>query len=310
MIALLLLGLVAAAEDLPVAAPIPAAIPLPASPALDAAPAPESAPLPDAPATDQVPAPLPSGLPAAPFARFRVRPWVGVTSLTPGGLESFPATYEDALLRRYGNPSAVRTRKKIRAALVQGIDAAYQVDRVVAVSLRVAGLVSDRGSSKLEASVPGAVLRSEWSARTDVVMVLAGGTASLPVTERTSLNVSLFLGTGWARVVLDEVVERVRPNGSVSLDGAASAEAAGTMFIPEFGVELARELTPSLTAGLALGIRFGGVDAFGHVHAAALDTAGTTAMPAGSVVLDATGRHDLAVNYRGPFLAASFTGKF
>ena len=202
---------------------------------------------------------------AAVGPRWRIRPWAGVSTVRLGGLDSFP----QATLRRlepgwqnlYGARVTKRSRTLINFAVIEGLDAAFQLDPMVSAAVRVGRLQSQEGRTFTRAEGGGYLVKDEWLASTEMLLLGGGATFHLPVRPRWKANVSLFLGAGLGTVRLDHHLALTLPGG-LPAGNEGSGEGTGTAFVPEFALELERELSGDLSAGLTAGVRFGGVESF------------------------------------------------
>ncbi len=227
-------------------------------------------------ADDAVPPPvpvrtIPSPGPAAEdrdvrvFAtRWQARPWIGATTLRLSGLERFPdaagAKLQNNWALIYGAKEDSTDRTPLDLGLVTGFDASFRLDPLVSVAVRIGRLESARGGRVTKSSAGATKFRDEWEVDTSMLLVMGGAGFHLPLGARTRMNVSLFLGTGLARV---RIAHRVRidfASGSALDEGAVEAD--GTSFVPEFAFEIEHDLADALAVGAALGYRFGGIETF------------------------------------------------
>ncbi len=245
------------------------------------------------------PAAIPVG-PGGRLLRWSVSPWVGVSTVRLGKLDAFPKAsinlwWEPTWLSLYSAPITDQQQYEIDWAIVEGLTVGYQVNPLVGLAVRVGYLRTEQGSFRTVAE--GAVFRvvDSWTNQAELLMVMGGAVFKLAFTERTRVNVALFLGIGTADISIDHR-QREEQTGSLL---EAHADARGTAFIPEFSLNLERDLAPALAVGVGLGYRFGGVESFTYRHENRLNFLGATVESRGG---------DLVRDGSGDLLKADFGG--
>jgi hypothetical protein len=244
---------------------------------------------------------------------WRVRLGLGASTMRLGGLEHFADPSINRVTgnwaRVFGIKAGPTERHNINFSLVEAVDASFQVDPLVSVALKVESLRSQRGTLNTIAQGTGTRFEDNWDFSTDMVLVMAGAGFNLPLAERTRLNITLFVGAGFGTVRVDHRYRADLPGGSSIAEG--TAEGTGTAFIPEFTMELERDLSESLSAGAGLGYRFGGIETFKSRYASSLDPSFTTApqFDAGWPVRN-TSRTLLTADYGGLVLVLFFTARY
>jgi hypothetical protein len=243
---------------------------------------------------------------------WRVRTYGGVSTLRTGSFEVLPNSYWDVRQANWklnlGMDMASRSHEGADVAFVSGIEAGYQVDPLVCAAVRVGQFISASGISR--AIVEGGGMRTEdtWEYSTDMATVAAGVVLALPLGPRLRLNGDLFLGTGLATIHIQHRAVNTSASGSPTVQEAA-ADAGGTAFLPEFGLELEYELSPSLAAGAGLAYRFGGVDEYRHKHESSLDTFATSVEGRKDFPLRDLNRNVVAGDYGGAVLTLLLTAR-
>ena len=253
-----------------------------------------------APDSSLSPPPLPSERrPVEPgdTTLWRVRPMLGFTTLRLGGLEHFA----DASINKitgdwdkvYGLRAGATQRRSADVALVEAIEASFQLDPLVCVAMKIQSLRSRRGTLRTVAEAGGTRLEDSWDVSTDMILLMAGA----------GFNITLFVGAGFATVNLDH---RLRSDlaGLTDLQ-EGTAQGTGTAFIPEFTMEIERDLSESLAVGSGLGYRFGGIEQFTSRYATRLNLfSPTSEIEAGGPIRN--GRQSLLTSDYGGLLLVLF----
>lgn len=244
-------------------------------------------------------------------ALWRVRPLIGASTMRLGGLEHFG----DASIARlrldwskfHGVTAGNTVRRKIDFALVEGLEASFQVDPLVSVAMKATAVRSTRGNLRTVGTAGTTRIEDNWDFSTEMLLVMAGAGFNLPLAEKMRLNITLFLGAGFADVTIDHRERTDVTSGSAIRQG--TIDATGTAFIPEFTMELERDLTESLAVGAGLGYRFGGLEAFRNRYANSANLFSTSPeREAGYPVRDGRGAL-LTSDYGGLFLVLFFTAR-
>lgn len=244
---------------------------------------------------------------AALTTRWRLKPFMGPSTVRLGGLDTFPQAAITIL--KYNNaPFTDQQRHDIAWAFLEGAEGSYLIDPLVRVAGKLAWLRSEVGTTHATGAAAGYRNEDWWSYQTEVLFAMAGAGFILPVEEHTRAVVGLFLGAGLGTVRIDHRTLKSYPSGHSDLEQAA-AEGRGTGFFPEFSLEIEHDLTPSLAAEATLGYRFGGIGTFKHQYDTSVNGFGPyTESRKGQAIRDA-GRQVLDVDYGGLFLAVSLAAR-
>ncbi|MEK7476445.1 MAG: hypothetical protein AAB152_12550 [Candidatus Coatesbacteria bacterium] len=243
---------------------------------------------------------------------WRVRFGLGASTMRLGGLEHFadPSVnhFAGESANFYGIKPGPTERRNINFSLVEAVEASFQVDPLVSVAMKVASLRSQRGTLRTIAQGTGTRLEDSWDFSTEMVLVMAGAGFNMPLDERLRLNITLFVGAGFGTVNIDHRWRIDLPAGADARAGAA--EGTGTAFIPEFTMELERDLTESLAVGAGLGYRFGGIETFESRYGSTLNPESNThpQFEAGWPIRN-TSRTLLTADYGGLILILFFTAR-
>ncbi len=256
---------------------------------------------------------LPAERPALPLTstHWRIRPYIGISTVSMGGVDNLPRDdvkyLEPSWTNAYGATVTSRKRRPSRVGFIEGLDAAFELDSMVAALVRIGRLETMEGILRTVAEGGGHTITDEWYTSARLSLLGGGAAFLLPLTRRTRLNVTLFLGAGLADIRLDHRLKNTYPDGSVAISEGAT-EGTGTTFIPEFGFELEHEITESLLAGVSASVRFGGVESFTSRFNTSINVFNVPESGAGAPIRDVNG-NTLGANFDGLVLAAFLTAR-
>jgi len=240
-------------------------------------------------------------------ARWRLKPFLGPTTVRLGGLDAFPQA-AIALFKYNNAPFTDQTRHDVSVAFLEGAEASYLIDPLVSVGARLAWLRTEVGTTYASGQNAGYRNQDWWRFQSEVLLAMAGAGFILPIREHTRAIVDLYLGAGLGTVRIDHRTLKSYPSGNSDLE-QASAEGTGTGFFPEFTIELEHDLSEALSAQVALGYRFGGIGTFNQSYDTSVNGFGPfTESRQGQAIRDAS-RHVLAVDYGGLVLAISLAAR-
>lgn len=302
----LLVLLVAAGLAGPVGAdePVPPPVAIPDTLAVPAAP---GTAVPDAGAGRQTSVASPEPPRAALTARWRLRPFLGPTTVRLAGLDVFPQAA--IALYKYNNaPFTDQKRHDVSLAFLEGAEATYLIDPLVSVGARLAWLRTELGTTYATGSNAGYRNQDWWRYQSEVLLAMAGAGFMLPVTEHTRAIVDLYLGAGLGTVRIDHRTLKSYPSGNSDLE-QASAEGTGTGFFPEFTIELEHDLSEALSAQVALGYRFGAIGSFSQAYDTSVNGFGPFTEARQGQSMRSADRTVLGVNYGGLVLAVSLAAR-
>jgi hypothetical protein len=254
---------------------------------------------------------IPEGPDGRPL-RWIIRPWVGMTTVRLGSLDNYPA--KSARIRQlniwcnapYSATISGETGHGIDYGIISGLAVGYQFHPLFSAGLKAGYLKTEQGSYTARAAGTASIT-DNWTTRMDSIMALAGISLKMPLTEKTRLYSSLYVGESFSTVYVYHQFWYTL-GGATSLT-EAQATGFGTGFVPEFTLHLEHDLAPAMAVGCDLGYRFGGVSSFKHRHTTNLNyMTGTGFETAGSVMRDAEGTI-LAVDHGGLVFALALTAR-
>ncbi len=199
--------------------------------------------------------------------RWNIRPFVGVSMVSPGELNSFANDYvtwwRDQMNAKttslwYGALVGPADERAIQWAVVEGATVGYQVTPLMELAVRFSSLRSQHGRYKTRIQGLAGVLSDAWTYEGDILVIAGGGGFKLTLTKRTRVIVSLLVGIGIADVSVGH--RRIWFQTSGSTLSEAHADLRGTAFVPEFSAALEHDIAPSLSAGIELGYKFVEID--------------------------------------------------
>jgi len=249
-------------------------------------------------------------------ARFQVEPWTGVSTVRLGGLDAYPVTAVNWLLKtwskNYGEHVVSKNRQGVDWAAMNGVDLWYHVDQLVRVGMKIGYHRTGEGYMKTETAGADFSHVDEWNWSSEFLVLGAAAGFKVPVPDGSLFVFNLSLGTAWATVNISHRNAWFGKTGPIGFT-AGDARGTGTGFFPEFSVDYERDLFPGLILGGRLGYCFGAVQEFRQAYDNSVNSASENSSDVestkGHTVRMADGT-PLLVDYAGIFLNISVSSRF